>query len=569
MIVIGLLLMYLPLVSNIPAYIPYVLFQCTGDMFYYDTRLSHPLPYTAGCKMLPSLSEKLVAVMNTSGFLIIPPIGLGILAYCFFKRHLSKTGKIFLILGSCPVVVLILAHFMPPMVIFVLLGAGLIALVTPYLAVFFNFGLSFFSVKYLKVNRPLKISIFIAVSILMTLNVRIPGIASDLFYAATKGERIRIDRQVVLPRTEPVSLIQNIETIEYRRNPLGTYTLIADFESLGPHVGRPAISKVRIEEHLLSKGFLVDRNGKAKTKLIVDSQDNGYTVDLNLSVFNGEEETARYQNRLRKSYILENHGDLARYRETNSMSDQLLRFILAAFQDSAWNKMAFALLEDKDRDNRKPLLEFVDLAINIDQQPLPVMKISVSKAAIAEKVEDALPVKLIYEKYMDYYRGTLVSGCGGETTGTKVVMPFPDDHYLLFISDKRERKVYFKRPIVMDNPSASLPAYRPKKVICEGNEVIVILVPLSKTNVIAVRYSLSGDCLGVYQIKMPTLERSRGMSRTEVVDFKKLRNSYEFTILDIPEESLKRLAHSDYFYQFTPSDIKNGVAEAYRISFER
>lgn len=568
LILAGLLLMYLPLVSDVLAYIPYVLFRCSGDMHLYDTRLGGPMMHLAGCKVLPFFSEKLVAVMRTWGFLIHPPMGLGILAYCGFRRTLPRFVKILLVLASCPPVVLVLSHFISPLAIFVLLGAGLIALATPYLAAVLNIALSYVVVKFINVSRPLKIALFLVLSILLTLNVRIPGIATDLFYAATKGERVRIDRQVVLPRDEPLALIQNVDAIEYRANPMSTYTMVADFFVHGPHVERPALTNIRIEDHLLSKGFPLDRKGTAQTKLVVEARDNGGTTDLTLSVVSGGVETARYENRLRKSYPLENHGNLARYKDKDSLGNEIIRFTLASFQDSAWNKIAVALLEDKDRHRHKPILEFVDRALEINRQVLPAMRISEAKIAETDKVEDALPVKKLFGEFRDYH-ATLLSGCDGETTGTKVIMPFPDDHYLIFSSGKNERKVYFKQPIVTDNPSATLPAYMPKKVICDGDEVIVFLMPLSMRCVTAVRYSLNGDCLGVHEMTLPKIEWGKGMGKTVVVDFKKLPNSYEFTLLNIPEESLKRIARSEYFYYFTPSDLRNGVASAYRISFEK
>jgi hypothetical protein len=558
LIFIGLLLMYLPLFSDILAYIPYVLFRCTGEMNTHGILMPD-------CRVLPFFSDKLVAAIKTWGFLIVPPVGLGLLVYCFFMKQFSRAAKILLIVAACPPVLFIIAHFFPPMGFFVVLGAILITLASPCLAVFFNFALSYVAVKNLKANRPLKIALFIAVSILFTLNVRIPGIASDLFYAATKGELSRIDRQIVLPRTEPVSLIQDVDTIEYRANPLGTYTLAADYVVHGHHIKRPAISKVRIEDHLLSKGYLVDRKGNAKTKLIVAAHDNGYTTDVTLSVVDGEAETAHYHNRLRKSYFLEKHGDLARYstRETDSMGNQLLRFVLASFQDSAWNKIAVALLADEERNSRKPLLEFLDRAIDVDRQTLPAKNIVEAKVGKTDRVEEALPLKKLYGEYRDYH-ATLVSGCGGENTGTKVVMPFPDDHYLMFISEKGKRIEYFKGPIVTDNS----PAYRPERVICQGDEVIVFLVPSSRINVTAVLYSLNGDCLGVYQLAMPNIELGKSKGRKVFVDFKKLPDSYEFTILEIPEGFVSRSSYSAV-YQFTPSDIQNGVVDAYRVTFEK
>ncbi len=370
----------------------------------------------------------------------------------------------------------------------------------------------------------------------------LPGLLSDVYFHKTNGKQVSINRKIVVTNKEPVSLItKNIDQIEYRAYPLSTFGIVIDFLVHGLFIELPGTAKQSAEKHLLNKGALVRKDNSAQTKIVVDARDNGYTIEVNASVWSGGEETAHYRNRFRKAYYLENHGDLLRYKEKYGVGESLKKSFLALLQDTFWTK----ILARCFRFYHSPSLsEFIDQSIEV-RVPIVEEETLIATVDKTDKIEEDY-----HEKGYDDYSNEPVRSCMcGQ--GTEVKMLFPYDNHLSFLSESGKREVFFRRAFPKIKETSDWYHYYVLRIICLDDEVVVVgmvgrhgkgpfYCPTCGTKKRSgddyvfslTRYSPAGDLLNSYILDMPKIEWQPEVFRPPVIDFVKLSNSYAFTLLD-------------------------------------
>ena len=424
------------------------------------------------------------------------------------------------------------------------IGAGGIILAGIFLAfigipTWFNLALTYLIVRWFRTGTRVTFVVCVAVSLAISLNFRLPGMMSDIFFHFGWGKQVSIHRKMTITPKEPVTVIlDNISEIEYRTNPLSTFGIDLDFENFGPGIARPMLEKTTVESlqtHLADRGILVQRNDSSERKIVIKGKDNGFTVEVTVSVLAGTEETARYKNRFRKFYYQEDQGGLLLYKKAYSPVESRTKFLLAIFQNTFWNRLLQACFYTY---HRPSLTEFIDQALEIKEDPAPRERTLAATVSKTDKLEETFSAKEHESGYESRF-AAIAGTCRCGAASTEVKMVFPDAHYLLFVSKDGERKVFPYR--AFPDTAKAFKEFRvtPMKVICLDTEVIVI-EEIERSFRPAdggyglISYSPEGDLLDAYILDMPAIQW-RKSSPKPVVDFEKRAGSYDFTLVDIDE----------------------------------
>lgn len=240
----------------------------------------------------------------------------------------------------------------------VLLLMLLIALGLIIIPTILNIGISLFFYKIIRSYYGIKtffpkFIIFILISVLLTLNIRLPGIIKDSAQLLINPTIYDINTQLTIPRGSVITLVGNPSVLKFKRN----YFESVRYEfspAFGYKFVYPKERNEQIEYWLKKQGFKINRNSEINTKykinLTFKSDDLHETVKMTLT--KDSKVYSTYKKQFRKSFQLE--------KSVNSAE----KTFLYLSQYNIWNSL-FSILSIKEKVLDSPLSSFLSDAIII------------------------------------------------------------------------------------------------------------------------------------------------------------------------------------------------------------
>lgn len=195
---------------------------------------------------------------------------------------------------------------------------AIISIVLFSLPTFLNLILSWFICKqvkkYFSINNQIAlIAIFIFISTVLTLNIRLPGIMSDAYYEIFTSERSEINTPIKIPVGTEIALIGETSAISFKES----YFQSVEVTS-GAGIGsryrfsKPTIKSDNINTWLQEQGFKVNResDNNLQYKIHIEVNSDDYHDSVEMTLYDGKKITSTYKKRFRKAFYLERNDSI-------------------------------------------------------------------------------------------------------------------------------------------------------------------------------------------------------------------------------------------------------------------
>lgn len=452
---------------------------------------------------------------------------LGLLLY--FGVRVSKNKS-----DIVTIVVLLLA--LAAMGSSVLLLVALLYLSVAMFAIFvfptaINLSLSYLAVQVLPNRHFLVIPVFLLVSIVLALNVRIPGMLDD-WLNSQKAKQNSVASIVRLTQNEPLLLISNVEKVSFRDSPNEPIGFSGN-EGCGCFFWTyPNTITEDVEGALQRHGIRYKKSGHARYKLVIDSHESDGVTFLGINLWDGAQKTASYKTRLRTYH----RHEVGFGKELTNDVDYLPHRLLFLAQNNPWNHALSFLTQAK---TKQPIADFLKKSIHItspsEGKPLGNQPFKVTGVTELSTAFQPYIGKLDFDKIIE----VVDVACGN---GIKTGLRFntePNGSFSLTgntvtFSESAET---FTVSVMRDL----------EKVICTNNAVYVVGALTNQQEIRVQKFSRRGDILADHNIALPKMILV-GFPRKPIIEFSEQGQHYEFTLLDVAEQ--------DYYYS---------VKGAYRI----
>lgn len=449
-------------------------------------------------------------------------LGVPIVVFIFlFGSQASKNKGASIAFGILLLALVLALVFKVPAVmligwLFIMLMAGIALLVFPTAV---NLSLSYLATLLLpkRYRQILFIPFFLLVSLVLAFNVRIPGMLDDWFNAK-QAQQGFVTRVVQISQNEPLLVVTNVKQVVSRNSPYEVIGLRGNELWCCTHWAYPAMRTEEVDEVLLRSGIRYKKSGTARYKLVIDAREKGDHVLLEMSLWDGSEKTASQKMRLRSTYPYEEAFTNGRKPNLDYLPHRLL-FLM---QNNLWNYLLFSTAHVKDI---QPVRDFLTATVNLITYSRN-QESRINAAKIEGEIEH-LKTYLPHVRKQIYVDPTgpsevecgdairaqyeLRQNASGWFSGTTITFQQAHERFSMFVTPELER------------------------VACTENAVYAIGT-LAKQEIYIQKFSRRGEPLAGHIVSLPPITYE-GLPRKRIIDFRDSGESYEFTVLDLSEES--------------------------------
>lgn len=185
------------------------------------------------------------------------------------------------------------------------------------------------------------IPIFIAISFILAMNIRLFGVLSDMFSSQEQKE-ISQQKTIQLAYGTKVKLKNNIGIITYKKHPLDTPILAGDEGCMCTYYDNPTVVQEDITNALTYMGLIISDD--ADVVIDIKGKADDYLTNLTITITNKEDLIAEKDFRIRNKYL----GDVDLNESGRQEDGSILQYLS---QSTIWNVLLpyTGLIKEQDR----------------------------------------------------------------------------------------------------------------------------------------------------------------------------------------------------------------------------
>jgi hypothetical protein len=238
-----------------------------------------------------------------------------------------------------------------------LLGIVLIPFCIFALPTVINFSLSYLLARLWATHLIPRALIFLCLSFILALNVRIPGIIADAIHSRAQAPAWEIHKGIEINEGDTVFVQTTTDQIESKLEYFQPVSLGGNEGCMCFYFIHPQIEKDDFVEWLKGRGLVLSqRDGSdVPVRIVADIDKNDAHSSVNISIYFHKNKVAQYRDRIRRSFPFE-HSD-----------NVLVNTLISFSQDTIWSDVF-----TKDNALPHPVSQFLDQAIRIAASPTAV-----------------------------------------------------------------------------------------------------------------------------------------------------------------------------------------------------
>jgi len=216
-----------------------------------------------------------------------------------------------------------------------------------------NMGCSYF-LAHRWVERPFpRFALFLALSLLLTINIRMPGVISDLVHVLANPTGGTMSRVIQLHEGDSIYVQTNADSVKFKPQYFEPVRLTGN-EGFGFYYQPPRVESDHFVQWLQSKGLKIvnEGPGTAAVTVAIDVRKGEEVSTIQMSIYEGQTKVADYRNRFRHNFPLE---------DTDLVS---VNTLLAFSQNTFWVELL-----PNSSTNGHPVSEFLNQVLKIDKSP--------------------------------------------------------------------------------------------------------------------------------------------------------------------------------------------------------